>query len=335
MVRVGVVGTNWITERLLEAANTVEDFELTAVYSRTSERAKEFAGKYGITKLFTNLEEMAASGDIDAVYIATPNSYHAEQAILFLQYNKHVLCEKPLAANATEVKRMIQTAKDHQVLLMEAMKSTFLPNFKVIQDHLHKIGPVRRYFASYCQYSSRYDKYKEGIILNAFKREFANGSLMDLGVYCLYPLITLFGEPKEVKATGMMLDSGVDGEGSVLLKYEDKDAVVIYSKITNSHLPSEIQGEKGSMIIDKIHTPEKVEIHYNDGKVEALTVAQPQPSMYYEVKEFIELINQRKTESSINTYDNSYVTMKVLDKIRNELGLVYPNDQQRNIDGAL
>src|SRR4051812_20057039 len=132
MVRVGVVGTNWITERLLEAANTVEDFELTAVYSRTSERAKEFAGKYGITKLFTNLEEMAASGDIDAVYIATPNSYHAEQAILFLQYNKHVLCEKPLAANATEVKRMIQTAKDHQVLLMEAMKSTFLPNFKVI-----------------------------------------------------------------------------------------------------------------------------------------------------------------------------------------------------------
>ena len=100
---------------------------------------------------------MAVSQEIDAVYIATPNSYHAEQAILFLQNGKHVLCEKPLAVNATEVARMIQSAKDHNALLMEAMKSTLLPNFKVIQDNLHKIGPIRRYFASYCQYSSRYE----------------------------------------------------------------------------------------------------------------------------------------------------------------------------------
>jgi len=328
MIRIGVVGTNWITERLLEAASTIEDFKLTAVYSRTSEKAEEFAGKYGITEIFTNLEEMAASEEIDAVYIATPNSLHADQAILFLQNAKHVLCEKPLAANATEVARMIQTAKDYNVLLMEAMKSTLLPNFKIIQNNLHKIGPVRRYFASYCQYSSRYDKYKEGIILNAFDPKFANGSLMDLGVYCLYPLITLFGEPNEVKATGLMLDSGVDGEGSVLLKYDDKDAVVMYSKITNSYLPSEIQGENGSMLIDKIHSAEKVDIHYNDGTIEPLTVEQSHPAMYYEVKEFIELIKQGKTESTTNSFENSYTTMKVLDKVRKEIGLVFPNDNK-------
>ncbi|MBU0905195.1 MAG: Gfo/Idh/MocA family oxidoreductase [Firmicutes bacterium] len=326
MTRIGIVGTNWITERLLDAASAVENFELAAVYSRTSERAEEFGTKYGITNLFTNLEEMAESEEIDAVYIATPNSYHAEQAILFLQHGKHVLCEKPLAANATEVARMIQAAKNHNVLLMEAMKSTLLPNFKVIQDHLHKIGPVRRYFASYCQYSSRYDKYKEGIVLNAFNPNFANGSLMDLGVYCLYPLVTLFGEPKEVKATGLILDSGVDGEGSVILKYDDKDAVVMYSKITNSYLPSEIQGEKGSMIIDKIHSAEKVEIHYNDGTIEPLTVEQSHPAMYYEVKEFIDLIKQQKMESTTNSFENSLTTMQVLDKVRKEICLVFPND---------
>ncbi|CAI9395474.1 oxidoreductase [Niallia circulans] len=328
MVRFGVIGTNWITERLLEAANDVEDFKLTAVYSRTISRAEEFASKYGVTKIFTNLKEMAVSQEIDAVYIATPNSYHAEQAILFLQNGKHVLCEKPLAVNATEVARMIQASKDHNALLMEAMKSTLLPNFKVIQDNLHKIGPIRRYFASYCQYSSRYDKYKEGIVLNAFNPEFANGSLMDLGVYCLYPLITLFGEPKEVKATGIMLDSGVDGEGSVILKYDDKDAIVMYSKITNSYLPSEIQGEKGSIMIDKIHTAEKVEIHYTDGTVEQLTVDQSHPAMYYEVKEFIELINRGKTESDTNSYKNSYTTIQVLDKVRDEIGLVYQSDHK-------
>ncbi|CAM2859381.1 Gfo/Idh/MocA family oxidoreductase [Paenibacillus sediminis] len=328
MVRFGVVGTNWITEQFIEAASSVEGFELAAVYSRTSERAGQFASKYGVTKLFTSLEAMAASQEIDAVYIATPNSYHADQAILFLQNGKHVLCEKPMAANAVEVARMIQAAKDHNVLLMEAMKSTLLPNFKVIQEHLHKIGPIRRYFASYCQYSSRYDKYKEGIILNAFNPEFANGSLMDLGVYCLYPLITLFGAPKEIEATSVMLDSGVDGEGSVLLKYDDKDAVVMYSKITNSYLPAEIQGEKGCLIIDKIHTPENVEIRYNDGTVEKLTVDQAHQPMYYEAKEFIDLIHQGKKESHNNSHQNSYVTMQVMDQVREKIGLVYPSDKR-------
>ncbi len=326
MVRIGVIGTNFITERLLEAARDVKNFELSAVYSRTSERAREFASRYGVTKQFTNLEEMAASPDIDAVYIATPNSYHAKQAVLFLQNGKHVLCEKPLAANAAEAARMIQAAKDHNVLLMEAMKSTLLPSFKAIQDNLHKIGPIRRYFASCCKYSSRYDKYKEGIVLNAFNPEFANGSLMDLGVYCLFPLIKLFGEPNEVKATGLILDSGVDGEGSAILRYDDKEAIAIYSKITNSYLSSEIQGEKGSMMIDKIHTPEKVEIHYNDGTVEPLSVHQSHPAMYYEINEFVELINRGKTESDANSYHSSYTTMQVMDKIRNEIGLVYPND---------
>lgn len=328
MVRFGIIGTNWITDRFIEAAKMVQGFKLTAAYSRTRERAEEFANQYNIPKRFTDLNEMAASSDLDAVYIASPNSFHAEQAILFLQNGKHVLCEKPLAANASEVKKMIQSAKDHQVLLMEAMKSTLLPNFKVIQDHLHRIGPIRRYFSSYCQYSSRYDKYKEGIILNAFNPKFANGSLMDLGVYCLYPLIVLFGEPKEIKATSIMLDSGVDGEGSILLKYDDKDAIIMYSKITNSNLPSEIQGEKGSIIIDKIHTPEKVEIHYNDGTIEPLRVEQSHPPMYYEVKEFVELIQQGKTESIINSYKNSYTTMQIVDKVRDEIGLVYPSDQR-------
>ncbi|TYR79350.1 Gfo/Idh/MocA family oxidoreductase [Priestia megaterium] len=327
MVRFGVIGTNWITESLLEAASLIEDFQLTAVYSRTSERAKEFASKYGVEKIFTDLEEMATSNEIDAVYIATPNSYHASQAILFLQNGKHVLCEKPMAANATEVNRMIQVAKNHNVLLMEAMKSTLLPNFKAIQENLHKIGQVRRYFANYCQYSSRYDKYKEGVVLNAFNPVFANGSLMDLGVYCLYPLVTLFGGPKQVKATAVMLESGVDGEGSIVLTYDDKDAVVMYSKITNSYLPSEIQGEKGSIIIDKIHTAEKVEIHYNDGTVEDVTVDQSHPPMYYEIKEFIDLVKKGETESATNSYENSYTTMRVMDKVREQIGLVYPNDE--------
>ncbi|MEK3920704.1 Gfo/Idh/MocA family protein [Paenibacillus sp. FSL K6-2393] len=326
MVRFGVVGTNWITERLLEAAAQVEGFKLTAVYSRTEDKANAFADKYDVEHRFTDLEELAASDVIDAVYIATPNTVHAEQAELFLRNGKHVLCEKPLAANSAEVRSIIDTAREHQVLLMEAMKSTLVPQFKMVQSNLHKIGPVRKYVAGYSQYSSRYDKYKEGIVLNAFKPELANGALMDLGVYCLYPLITLFGAPNRVQSQAMMLESGVDGQGSVLLDYDGMDAVVTYSKISNSHVPSEIMGELGSIIIDKIGSPEHAEIRYNDGTVEQLTVEQSHPAMYYEVEEFVNLVQEGKKESDMNTYERSYVTMQVMDQIRKQIGLVFPND---------
>ena len=327
MIRFATIGTNWITEAFIEAARKVEDFALTAVYSRTEEKAKEFAKKTGAERTFTNLEELAKSKDIDAVYIASPNSLHAEQAILLMNHGKHVLCEKPMASNTKEVRAMIDAARRNDVVLMEAMKSTLLPNFQAIREHLHKIGKIRRYFASYCQYSSRYDAYKQGTILNAFNPAFSNGSLMDIGVYCIYPMVVLFGKPHRLQANSLKLDSGVDGEGSIIFDYGDMDAVVMYSKITNSYLPSEIQGEEGSILIDAIHTPTKVEIRYRDGRTEDITVPQEQPPMYYEAKEFIELIKSGKRESSINSHDHSLTTIELIEQARKQTGIIFPADQ--------
>ncbi|WP_264739430.1 Gfo/Idh/MocA family protein [Cytobacillus firmus] len=327
MVRFGIVGTNWITERFLKAALQAEDFQLTAVYSRTEEKAKEFAGKYGVERTFTDLKIMAASGEIDAVYIASPNSLHAEQAVIFMENKVHVLCEKPIASNTKELQTMIAAARENSVLLMEALKSTFMPNFLAVKENLHKIGQVRRYFASYCQYSSRYDAYRQGTVLNAFNPDFSNGSLMDIGIYCVYPLVALFGKPEEIKAAGYMLESGVDGEGSIVLKYPGMDAVIMYSKITDSSLPAEIQGEEGNIVIDRISAPEKVELHYRNGEREDLTQDQLSDSMYYEAKEFIRLVQAGKTESDINSYANSMITMEIIDEARRQIGVVYPADR--------
>ena len=326
MVKVGIVGTNWITERFLEAALTVEGFELSAVYSRTEAKAKEFANKYDVTHIFTDLEVMASSCEIDAVYIASPNSLHCEQSLLFLRQKKHVLCEKPIASNLKELEKMIEAAKENNCLLMEAMRSTVTPSFLNIKNNIHKIGKVRRIFASYCQYSSRYDKYKEGVVLNAFKPEFSNGSIMDLGVYCLHPVVALFGKPTEIKGTAYLLPSGVDGEGSVLLKYDEMDGVIMHSKVTNSFLPSEIQGEEGNMIINQISTPTDVKIHYRDGRVEDISVNQQENDMYYEAKEFINLIKQNKTESELNSFLQSKTVMEIVDQVRKQVGLNYLAD---------
>lgn len=326
MVRFGIVGTNSITENFLKGAMAIGDFSLTAVYSRTEEKANEFANKYNVENIFTNLEEMAKSDLIDAVYIASPNALHSGQSILFIEHKKPVLCEKAFASNSKEVGKMISAAKENQVLLMEAMKTTVFPNFKIIKDNLYKLGEIRRYFASYCQYSSRYDKYKEGVVLNAFNPELSNGALMDIGVYCIAPMVNLFGKPEEIQANGLMLESGVDGQGSILFKYDGMDGIVMYSKIADSYLPSEIQGENSSMIIERINTLEKIKIIYKDGTIEDLSQDQVVDNMYYEAKEFIDLIKIGKTESEINTLENSKIVMEIMEEARKQLGVVYPAD---------
>lgn len=322
-IRFGVIGTNNITHWFLSGAAQIEDFALTAVYSRSEEKAKEFAEKYNAQYTFTDLNEMAKSDVIDAVYIASPNALHGEQAILFLNEKKHVLCEKAFASNTKEVNRMIEAAIDNQVVLMEAMKTTQMPNFQAVKDNLHRIGKVRKFFTSYCQYSSRYDKYKEGIVLNAFKPELANGGLMDIGVYCIHPIINLFGKPKEVKASAMMLESGVDGEGSIILKYDDMDAVAIYSKITNSKLPSEIQGEDGNLIIESINKFEKVKIVFRDGTEEDLTQFHKEHDMCYEINTFINMIKQGDIEASLSLLQTSKLVMETMDEARRQIGLVW------------
>lgn len=338
-VRFGVVGTNNITDWVIAGGRQDERFELTAVCSRTQERADEFAAKHMIPYTFTSLEEMAASDRIDAVYIATPNSCHAAQAILCMNHGKHVLCEKPFASNALEVKEMIKAAKRNDVTLMEAMISTFNPNFIIARNHLKDLGKIRRYFACYCQYSSRYDKYKEGIILNAFKPELSNGAVMDIGIYTIYPMIALFGKPQKIEAQGILLESGVDGQGAVNFLYEGMNATVLYSKIANSFLPSEIEGEAGNIIMDHIHIAENVDfiprIPTGQGKsqkaaTESIGVRLDYSPYYYEMKEFMDLVTEGRKESEINSLENSLATIEVIDEIRRQLGVIYPADRNDN-----
>ena len=98
-MRFGIIGTNWITDKLLDAGSQIENFELTAVYSRTEEKAREFADKYNVKNIFIDLKEMAESDLIDGVYIASPNSFHCEQSILFLKNRKGTGTDKKSTKN--------------------------------------------------------------------------------------------------------------------------------------------------------------------------------------------------------------------------------------------
>lgn len=335
-VRFGVIGTNFITDWVIAGARQDERFELVAVCSRKEETANAFAAKHGIPHIFTSLEKMAESPLIDAVYIASPNYLHASQSILCMNRGKHVLCEKPFASNAREVREMIAAAKANQVTLMEAMKPTLTPNFRAVQNHLKRIGTVRRYFASYCQYSSRYDTYKEGVVLNAFKPELSNGAMMDIGIYAVYPMVVLFGRPQKIDAAGVVLSSGADGQGAVNFLYDGMNATVLYSKIANSSLPTEIQGEDGNITLDRINIISEVtytpRLAAASGKgpqpiAEDISIVTEKDEYYYEVAEFIDMVLTGRKESTVNTLENSLITLEIIDEVRRQLGVIYPADK--------
>jgi predicted dehydrogenase len=326
-LKFGVVGTGSITDKIIAAGRLDPRFEVSAVYSRTPERAAEFADKHAIPHRFISLEEMTTGDTVDAVYIASPNALHASQTIACLEAGKHVLCEKPFAANAREARAMIEAAQENGLLLMEAMKPTLTPNFGAIVEHLPKLGRVRGYFAAFGKYSSRYDRFKAGELPNAFNPELASGALLDIGVYAIYPMVALFGRPEKVAATVAILPSGVDGHGAASFSYDDMVASTLYSKISDLALPFEIEGEEGSIRGDAIHTITRVEYRPRGGEWQDLSAAEHSGNDYsYEIAHFIDLVLGGVTESPVNTLENSLITLEIMDEVRRQGGVVYPSD---------
>ena len=318
MVRFGIIGTSSISDKFVEALKTIKKCEVTALYSRSVEKGDYFATKHDIKTIYLSLEEMAESQKVDAVYIASPNGLHPSQAIKMMKSGKHVICEKAIAPTVKELDEMIKTAKENNVVLMEAMRPTLNPNFNIIKESLEKIGPVRGISASYCQYSSRYDNLKKGELTNIFDPKFSGGALYDIGVYPLYFTIGMFGIPEEYMGKNYLVSSGADGYGSIILKYSDKIASITYSKITDSKTPSEIQVEKGSIIIGKLSTVNDIKIVYRDGREEKIEIDIHKNDMVYEAMEFINLIKKGKLESDVNSHKNSRKVVEIMENLANK-----------------
>ncbi|MEX2989373.1 Gfo/Idh/MocA family protein [Serratia fonticola] len=324
MIRFAVVGTNWITERFIDAAHESGKMRLTAIYSRKLEQAQAFGANYPVEHFFDSLEALAQSDVIDAVYIASPNSLHCQQSLLFLSHKKHVICEKPLASNLREVEQLVACAREHQVVLFEAFKSAHLPNFLILQQALPKIGKLRKAFINYCQYSSRYPRYLAGENPNTFNPHFSNGSIMDIGYYCVASTVALFGAPQTVLASATLLDTGVDAHGSVCLNYGDFDVVISHSKVSNSDIPSEIQGEEGTLVIEKISEAQGVVLTPRGENSQVLTQPQHINTMLYEAQVFAELVEKRQVEHV--GLENSLIVASLLTEIRRQTGVVFPAD---------
>lgn len=246
------IGTSWITEKFISAANCVEDMKLYAVYSRNEDTAKVFAEKHGAEKYFSSLEDLANDKNTDSVYIASPNVFHFEQSKFLLEHSKNVICEKPATTTKEQMEYLIKLAEEKNLVYTEAIMSIHTSAFDTLKGLLPEIGRIRSVNLNFCQLSSKYPAYLEGKNPNIFNPEMHTGCLMDIGVYNLYITAALFGEPDKILSDAHFLESGADSNGCAIFSYEDKSVSLLYSKTGQNFAPSEIIGDKGTISIDSI-----------------------------------------------------------------------------------
>lgn len=251
-MKIATVGSSWITEKFLSGALGTGKIELEAVYSRSEEKGRAFAQKYGKEKIYTSLEEMANDGTIDGVYIASPNRLHFEQSMHFLTHGKNVICEKPATTTESEMREVIKTAKNRNLIYTEAIMPMYVPAFSTLKSAVDEIGKIRICNIVYCQLSSKYPALLRGENPNIFNPEMHTGALADIGVYNVFVAAGLFGEPNKITSKCTFLDTGADGQGTAILTYGDMSVNLIFSKVGQSYSPSEIIGDEGTISIGSV-----------------------------------------------------------------------------------
>ena len=295
-MRYGVIGTGWIAKSFIDGARMMTEADFAAVYSRTAESGGKFANENGIKKVYTDINEFAA-GDFDAVYIASPNRLHYEQSKLMLQNGKHVICEKPITVEPEELEELQYIAKKNGLVYIEAIMYMFNPARELLRDAISKIGKITSVHFDFSQLSSKYPAYAAGELPNIFNPALATGCLMDLGIYCVYPALDLFGMPQKITACAHFMESGADGSGNAALLYPDKLVNFTYSKLGQDRLGSQIFGDEGTVTIESISKLINMKLIDKKGNVQEIIGDVPKEKiMGYEAVAFEKFISNPDDE---------------------------------------
>lgn len=269
-MKFATIGTSWICESFIESTTLIENMQLYAVYSRSMERAEAFKIKQGATLAFVSLDDLANCEDISAVYIASPNSLHYEQSKKILEAGKHVICEKPIAAQPEQVDELIEYARHKNLVYIEAIMFLHSPAHRALLENIGKIGKISSAHLAFSQLSSKYLLLEAGETPNIFNPQLAAGCLMDIGVYNVYTALALFGYPDKIQSAAGFVHTGADSFGTAIFSYHDKHIVLTYSKIAQHYAPSEIYGDKGTLQIDSLSLFNGLRICYKDEQTEEI-----------------------------------------------------------------
>lgn len=318
-MKLAVVGTSWITDSFLESCTLFEEITLEAVMSRRQTSVDTFIDKYGFKKGYTDFDELCNDPDIELIYIASPNSFHFDQTKKALLSQKHVICEKPITLSLDELNELEQISISQNVFFIEAMRPVHHPHMKVVKESLKLLDSIKYATFRFMRYSSKYDAYKRGENPRVFTTEFGGGALNDLGVYPITTAVMLFGEPDKVTVDSITLDTGVDATTRITLYYGDVLVNCQFSKVSNSYLANEIQGEANTLLLSHVTHLDKL-ILKDDNSEQEIFNTRLEKDMQYEIKAIINIIKENNIEEFNRLLTITKQVTVICDEIRKHIG---------------
>lgn len=249
MINVGIIGAGFIVPIFIEATKAVGGFRYVGIAARKEETLKGLKEKYGIQYYALDNDTVLSDPKIDVIYVGVPNDLHYEIAKKALLNNKHVIMEKPFTPTYAQAKELVDLAKQKKKIIFDAVTLLHMPNYAKIKDLLKEIGTIRVVDLSFCQYSSRYDKFRAGTILPALDYRKAGGALMDLGIYNIDFVMGLFGVPKSVQYYPNIVNK-IDTSGVLIMDYGKFKVNSIAAKDCKAPMRVSIQGEDGYIASD-------------------------------------------------------------------------------------
>ena len=322
-IKWGIIGCGNIANKFASDLALIEDAELFAVASRSEKRAREFQLKHHANKSYSNYEELLADEDIDIVYIATPHISHAKWSIKAMEQGKHVLCEKPVALNKKETSDILETSKRTNRFFMEALWTRFNPSFVAIKKLIDEgvIGNVKYINADF---SFKADKPLDGRVLNL---ELGGGAILDIGIYPAFLTYSLLGIPDEILAKSIFHKvTKCDMQTSMIFHYPNAQAVLYSSFASKSAMTAKISGTEGQIHIpNPWHVPQGFTLIKNDHE-KYFDLPTTGIGFSHEILECHQCIRDNSIESAIWSHQNSMDLISILDDVRKQVGLKYPQE---------
>jgi len=324
VLRWGILGTGRMARAFANDLKLLPDARLVGVGSRSPEGAQRFGEEFSVPLRFGCYGELAATDQVDVVYVATPPALHCDHALLCLQAGKHVLCEKPFALSATQARSMIDAAGSHGVFLMEAMWTRFIPAVVHLRHLLaeRKIGAVQLLLAG----GAFIPDHDPDFYL--FRRDLGGGVLLDAGVYLVSMASMVLGAPDQVAALGALGNGGVDEHEGMVLSHAAGPLAMLHVSLRTRAAPDlTLLGSKGKIhVAAPIFSPRRLTMTI-PGEGEDVQDFPFEGSGYrFQAAEVARCLHDGRLESEVMSLAETLQIMTTLDRIRAQLGVTYPGE---------
>jgi predicted dehydrogenase len=305
-----------------KALGEVPDACIVAVASRSRNKADQFGDRFDIPGRYSDCEQMVSDPNVDVVYIATPHSHHRDHAILSLEANKAVLCEKPFTINAEQASDVISLARAKNLFLMEAMWTRYVPAVLKLKELLsaNAIGDVQIMLAGGAYMPEpEADHY-------LFNAALGGGILLDAGVYLVSMASLVFGDPDKVLATGAIGNYGVDEHDAIVLSHEKGQIANLYVSHRASSSPDmTLLGSKGKIYLHPpVFCPSGLTLSIDSQPDQFFDFSESGNGYRFQAMEVNRCLKNGLKQSESMPLDETLSIMRTMDIIRQQIGLQYP-----------